>query len=152
MPLEASVLKNCVTQASSWSSISWHIEDVHERFSMCNTNPENDLKSIPHPGHVDGRMMLSSEFKGISLDSFSSFSFKLLLLEGESVATEQDPSKFDKEESAFLRPNMLDITKERRKIRGLSLSKTKQHTKRSGFTRLQTAQFRKPITQSGTSH
>ena len=89
LPLEARVLKNRVTKVSSCSSISWHIEDMHERFSMCNTNPENDLKSIRHPGQVNGRVMLSSGFKG-SLDSssFTSFSFELLLLGVKSVATE----------------------------------------------------------------
>ena len=95
----------------SWSSISRHIEDMHERFSMCNTNPENDLKSIWHPGHVKGRVMLPSEFKG-SLDSFTSFSFELLLLTVKLVATESDPSEFDTEELAFLGPHKLDITKE----------------------------------------
>ena len=57
--------------------------------------------------------MLSSEFKG-SLDSFTSFSFELLLLRVGLVATELDPSKFDTEELAFLGPHKLDITKEQR--------------------------------------
>ena len=74
-------------QALSWSSISWHIEDMHKRFSMCITNPETDLKSLWHPGHVNGRVMLSSEFKE-SLDLFTSFSFELLLLRVKLVATE----------------------------------------------------------------
>ena len=81
------VLKYRVTQALSWSSSSWHIKDIHERFSTCNTNPENDLKSVRHPGHVNGRVVLSSEFKGSS-DSFTSFSFELLLLRVRLVATE----------------------------------------------------------------
>ena len=119
LPFEARVLKIWVTQASSCSSISWHIEDMHERFSMCNTNPENDLKSIRHPGHVNGRVILSSEFKGSS-DSFTSFSFELLLLRVRLVATELDPSKIDAEELVFFGPHKLDITKEQRLISGLS--------------------------------
>ena len=59
-------------EALSWSSISWHIEDMHKRFSMCNTNPKNDLKFIWHSGHVNERVVLSSEFKGGS-DSLTSF-------------------------------------------------------------------------------
>ena len=105
-------------QALSWSSISWHIEDMHKRLSMCKTNPENDLKSIRHPGHVNGRVVLSSEFKGSS-DSFTSFSFELLPLRVKLVATE-DPSRFDTEELVFLRPHTLDLTKRRRWISGLS--------------------------------
>ena len=70
---------------------------MHERFSMCNTNPENDLKSIWHPGHVSGRVMLSSEFKG-SLDSFTFFSFEVVLLRVELLVVEY-PSKLDTEES-----------------------------------------------------
>jgi hypothetical protein len=80
---------------------------------MCDTNPENDLKSIWHPGHVNGRVMSSSGFKG-SLDSFTSFSFELLLLKVKLVAMESDPSKFDTKELAFLGPHILDMTKERR--------------------------------------
>jgi hypothetical protein len=79
---------------------------------MCNTNPENGLKPIWHPGHVKGRVMLSSGFKG-SLDSFTSFPFALLLLRVKLVATESDPSKFDTEELVFLGPHKLDITKEK---------------------------------------
>ena len=106
------VLNIWVTQALSWSSISWHIEDLHKRLSMCNTNPENDLKSIRHPGHVNGRVLLSIEFKGSS-ESFTPFSSAKL------VATE-DLSKFDPEELVFLRPHTLDLTKRRRWISGLS--------------------------------
>ena len=71
----------------SCSSISWHIEDMHERLSMCNTNPEIDLKFKRHPGHVNRQVMLSSEFEG-GLDSFTSFSFELLLLRVKLVAIE----------------------------------------------------------------
>ena len=74
---------------------------MHKRFSICNTNPENVLKSIRHPGHGNGRVVLSSGFKGSS-DSFTSFSFELLLLRVKLVATELDPSIFDTEELVFL--------------------------------------------------
>ena len=112
------VLNIRVMQALSWSLISWHIEDMHKRLSMCNTNPENVLKSIRHPGHVNGRVLLSSEFKESS-DPFTFFSFELLLLRAKLVATE-DPSKFDPEELVFLRPHTLDLTKKRRWISELS--------------------------------
>ena len=67
MPSQVKVLKSCVAHVLIRSSISWHIEDLHERFSMCNTNPENNLNSFRHPGHMNGQSVLSGEFKG-SLD------------------------------------------------------------------------------------
>ena len=106
-------LKIWATQTLSWSSISWHIEDMHKRFSMCNTNPENVLNFIWHPGHVNGRVVLSSKFKGSS-DSSTSFLFELLLLRVKLVAVELDPSKSDTEELALLGFHILDLTKKRR--------------------------------------
>lgn len=48
---------------------------MDKRFSMCKTKPENDSKSVWHPGQV----ILSSEFKERLL-SFTSVLFVLLLL------------------------------------------------------------------------
>ena len=80
---------------------------------MCNTNPENVLKSIRHPGHGNGRVVLSSKFRGSS-DSSTSFWFELLLSRVKLVAEELDPSKFDTEELALLGSHILDLTKKQR--------------------------------------
>ena len=61
---QARLLKSCSAHALIWSLISWHIGDLHNRFSMCSTKPENDLKPIRHPGHMNGSGVLSSESKG----------------------------------------------------------------------------------------
>ena len=44
--IQARLLKSCVAYAFICSSISWHIEDLHNRFSMCSTKPESDLKFV----------------------------------------------------------------------------------------------------------